>query len=97
MYKYAHFLGRHFRCQPLDPTLDIWSNFVKKKEKHFTSFFKANNLKIKKVALVAMLQGFPRVTKSYHRLPQDTAGYRSLPQVTTGSHPIFFIKKDTAF
>ena len=25
------FLGRHFGCRPLDPTLDIWSNFVKKK------------------------------------------------------------------
>ena len=24
-------LGRHFGCRPLDPTLDIWSNFVKKK------------------------------------------------------------------
>ena len=37
------FLGRHFGCRPLDPTLDIWSNFVKKKkkkEKHFTSFLK---------------------------------------------------------
>ena len=22
------FLGRHFGCRPLDPTLDIWSNFV---------------------------------------------------------------------
>ena len=33
-------LGRHFGCRPLDPTLDIWSNFVKKekkKRKHFTS------------------------------------------------------------
>ena len=27
------FLGRHFGCRPLDPTLDIWSNFVKKKKK----------------------------------------------------------------
>ena len=32
------FLGRHFGCRPLDPTLDIWSNFVKKEKKHFTSF-----------------------------------------------------------
>ena len=24
------FLGRHFGCRPLDPTLDIWSNFNKK-------------------------------------------------------------------
>ena len=34
------FLGRHFGCRPLDPTLDIWSKFVKKekeKRKHFTS------------------------------------------------------------
>ena len=26
-------LGRHFGCRPLDPTLDICSNFVKKKRK----------------------------------------------------------------
>ena len=26
-------LGRHFGCRPLDPTLDIWSNFVKKKKR----------------------------------------------------------------
>ena len=38
----ANFLGRHFGCRPLDPTLDIWSNFVKKEKekKHFTSFLK---------------------------------------------------------
>ena len=24
--KQQYFLGRHFRCRPLDPTLDIWSN-----------------------------------------------------------------------
>ena len=25
-----HFLGRHFGCRPLDPTLDIWSNLIEK-------------------------------------------------------------------
>ena len=30
---------------------------------------KANNLKITNVALVAMSQGFPRVTTGYQRLP----------------------------
>ena len=48
------FLGRHFGCRPLDPTLDIWSNFVKKEKKAFYLLFKANNLKITNVALVAM-------------------------------------------
>ena len=33
-------LGRHPACRPQDPTLDISSDFVKKKkEKHFTSYF----------------------------------------------------------
>ena len=27
------FLGLHLGWRPLDPTLDIWSNFVKKEEK----------------------------------------------------------------
>ena len=31
------FLDRHHAWRSLDPTLDIWSNFVKKK--HFDSFF----------------------------------------------------------
>ena len=52
----ANLLGRHFGCRPLDPTLDIWSNFVKKKKekKAFYVLFKGNNLKITNVALVAM-------------------------------------------
>ena len=33
------FLGRHFGCRPLDPTLDIWSNFVKKEKKIFYLLF----------------------------------------------------------
>ena len=51
--KFCKFLGRHFGCRPLDPTLDIWSNFVKrkKKKKHFTS------LQCRKGS-----QGFPKVT-----------------------------------
>ena len=50
------FLGRHFGCRPLDPTLDIWSNFVKKekKKKRKKAFY-----------LLAMSQGFPRVPKGY--------------------------------
>ena len=39
------FLGRHFGCRPLDPTLDIWSNFVKKR-KHFPSFCKTRVPKV---------------------------------------------------
>ena len=31
--KMAMFLDRHHAWQSLDPTLDIWSNFVKRKEK----------------------------------------------------------------
>ena len=27
------FLGRHHICRPLDPTLDIWSNFLEKRKK----------------------------------------------------------------
>ena len=34
-----YILGPHFGYRPLDPTLDIWSNFVKKEKKNFTSFF----------------------------------------------------------
>ena len=55
-----------------------------KKERHLTSFFKANNLKITNVALLAMLQGFPRVTKGYQKLPKVTKGYQRLPKVTKG-------------
>ena len=80
-------LGRHFGCRPLDPTLDIWSNFVKKrKRKKKKSILPPYNLKITNVALVTMSQGFPRVTKSYHRLPQVTTGYCRLPKVTAGYH-----------
>ena len=34
-------LGRHYICWPLglDPTLDIWLNFVKRKEIYLLSFF----------------------------------------------------------
>ena len=72
------FLGRHFGCRPLDPTRDIWSNFVKKKkEKRKKAFY-----------LLAMSQEFPRVTKGYQRLPMVTRGYFRLPQVTTGYHGI---------
>ena len=45
---------------------------------------KAKNLKITNIALVAMSQGFPRVTTGYQRLPKVTTGYHRLPQVTTG-------------
>ena len=38
----------------LDPTLDIWSNFVKKEKKRKKAFY-----------LLAMSQGFPRVLKGY--------------------------------
>ena len=67
-------LGRHFGCRPLDPTLDIWSNFVKRKKekrKHFTS------LQCRKGS-----QGLLMVTKSYQ-------SYQSLPQVTTSYHGLF--------
>ena len=38
-------LGRHPACQPLDPTLDISSDFVKKKKKkHSASFFLSPSL-----------------------------------------------------
>ena len=37
---FSQLLGRHFGCRPLDPTLDIWSNFVKKKkEKRKKAFY----------------------------------------------------------
>ena len=62
---FFHFLGRHFGCRPLDPTLDIWSNFVKKKKRKKKSILPPYNLKITNVALVAMPQGFPRVPKGY--------------------------------
>ena len=36
MYVPKYFLlGWHFGCRPLDPTLDIWSNFVKRKKEKF--------------------------------------------------------------
>ena len=51
IFDYKVILGRHFGCRPLDPTLDIWSDNVKKKKK-------------KKSILPPFLkQGFPRVTK----------------------------------
>ena len=46
------FLGQHFGCRPLDPTLHIWSNFVKKEKK-------------KSILPPFVKQGFPRVTKGY--------------------------------
>ena len=52
--KNLRILGRHFGCRPLDPTLDIWSNFVKKEKKKKKAFY-----------LHAMSQGFPRVLKGY--------------------------------
>ena len=42
MTVYTYFLDRHHAWRSLDPTPDIWSNFVKKKKKkrkHFTSSF----------------------------------------------------------
>ena len=83
-------LGRHFGCRPLDPTLDIWSNFMKREKKHFTSFFENQNC-------CKGFQGLPRVTKGYQGLPKVTKSFHRLPQVNTGSYPIFFIKKDTTF
>ena len=32
-------LARHFGCRAQDPTLDIWSNFVKRKRKAFSLLF----------------------------------------------------------
>ena len=68
----GRFLGRHFGCRPLDPTLDIWSNFVK----HFTS-----------LQCLKGSQGFPRVTKGYQRLSMVTSGYHRLPQVNLPPPP----------
>ena len=51
--KYQYILDRHHAWRSLDPTLDIWSNFVKKKRKE------------KAFYLLAMSQGFPRVPKGY--------------------------------
>ena len=45
---------------------------------------KAKNLKITIVALVAMSQGFPRVTEGYQGLPRVTKSYQGLPRVTKG-------------
>ena len=80
-----------FRLKFLMPTSRSYPKLLvqfhenkEKKERHLTSFFKANNLKITNVALLAMLQGFPRVTKGYQRLPKVTKGYQWLPDVTTG-------------
>ena len=44
----------------------------------------ANNLKITNVALVAMSQGFPRVTTGYQGLPKVTTCCQRLPQITAG-------------
>ena len=62
------FLGRHFGRRPLDPTLDIWSNFVKK-ESILPPFLK---------------QRLPGVTKGYQGSPRFTKGYQRLPKVTKG-------------
>ena len=39
MIKKEQFLGRHFGCRPQDPTLDVWSNFVKKRKEKRKAFY----------------------------------------------------------
>ena len=50
------FLDRHHAWQSLDPTLDIWSNFMKKK-KALTSYFSFASF-LKKMQLF-ILPGYP--------------------------------------
>ena len=74
------FLDRHHAWRSLDPTLDIWSNFVKIKSIKrplfpFTSF----------VALVAMSQGFPKVPQGSPRFPKVSQGSPRFPKVPQGS------------
>ena len=82
-------LDRHHEWRSLDPTLDICANFMKKshlppflhpfkKDATFSIFFPFTS----SVALVAMSQGIPKVTKGYQRLPNVTKGYQKLPKVT---------------
>ena len=71
IYLSLSFLDRHHAWRSLDPTLDIWSNFVKKEKSIKCLFFPFTS----SVALVAMSQGFPKVTTGYQRLPHVTKGY----------------------
>ena len=71
-------LDRHHAWRSLDPTLDIWSNFVKKSIKRPLFPFTSS------VALVAMSQGFPRVTTGYQGLRKVTTCCQRLPQITAG-------------
>ena len=55
-----YILARHFGCRAQDPTLDIWSYFVKKKKekkKHFTSSFE--------ISITTGYQGLSGVTEGY--------------------------------
>ena len=74
IYLSLSFLDRHHAWRSLDPTLDIWSNFVKKEKSIKCLFFPFTS----SVALVAMSQGFPKVTTGYQRLPHVTKGYHRL-------------------
>ena len=65
------FLGRHFGCRPLDPTLDIWSKI---------SHLPKSILPPCNVARVPKgYQGLLGVTKGYQWLPEVTRGYPKLP------------------
>ena len=57
------FLGRHFGCRPLDPTLDIWSNFVKKKEKALNVHFSFHLLCCISSNVARVPKGSPRFPK----------------------------------
>ena len=77
-------LGRHFGCRPLDPTLDIWSNFVKKKAFYLLFFFCYFFLK-KTQLFIKVLHIFSNQLSAWlsTRLPNPLyPGYLMLPNLT---------------
>ena len=82
------FLDRHDAWRSLDPTLDIWSNFAKRK--HFTSSFFCILLKQNHgLPWVTMCsQGFPRVPQGF---PKVSQGSPRFPKVTKISRLISFV------
>ena len=83
-------LARHFGCRAQDPTLDIWSNFVKKeRKKHFTSSFE--------ISITTGYQGLSGVTTGYHGLPRVTTGYHGLPRAIYKKDENFYISASFLF
>ena len=81
-------LGRYHMCRPLNLTLDIWSNFMKRKKNPFTSIFSC--LFLKKGSNSSSFTSFFFILKKeaifFHSCLYSFASGLVIPQVITQSH-----------